>query len=345
MTRVIDANLDCECHFARRDTQLPPKILERISGVASLLRVFQTEVLLTPAPIDGDRIPAIEGIQEPKFISGEVPKDFYQVLAWGHTKYTHSSNRKTVRADSIRETVWQTKSGSSKASEQANDKLKCFDLQARQDILLPKAQLIQSLDEFEALDRPEKWILKPRFGVAGRGRILGQNSVNIETLMRIKAALKQHEKLVFEPWVNRIQDFGVTGFVDKQGVYAVQVHQLQVDNNGGFKGIITHPTEIDATTHATLQAQFAIAGNHLIQLGYRGPFGIDAFSYRDQNGEKQLHPLNEINARLTFGHLARAYSELFERPLTLSFGASPPQNAIPLLLPSRKQASAAWLSF
>ena len=43
----------------------------------------------------------------------------------------------------------------------------------------------------------------------------------------------------------------------------------------------------------------------LAQAGYRGPFGIDAFVY-GTGYDRQLYPLCEINARHTFGHVARA---------------------------------------
>jgi hypothetical protein len=44
----------------------------------------------------------------------------------------------------------------------------------------------------------------------------------------------------------------------------------------------------------------------LREAGYRGPFGIDAFRWRDAAGAVHLHPLCEINARLTFAHIAHA---------------------------------------
>ena len=43
--------------------------------------------------------------------------------------------------------------------------------------------------------------------------------------------------------------------------------------------------------------------------GYRGPFGIDGFRWRDADGHLAVQPLCEINARLTFGHVARRFAE------------------------------------
>jgi hypothetical protein len=38
-----------------------------------------------------------------------------------------------------------------------------------------------------------------------------------------------------------------------------------------------------------------------VGAGYYGPFGIDAFRWRDQNGKQQWNPRCEINARYSMG--------------------------------------------
>ena len=52
----------------------------------------------------------------------------------------------------------------------------------------------------------------------------------------------------------------------------------------------------------TLQAQ-----------GYFGPLGIDAMSYRDSTGARQIRPLQDINARWTMGRLSLGWRRLLRR--------------------------------
>ena len=69
---------------------------------------------------------------------------------------------------------------------------------------------------------------------------------------------------------------------------------------------------LESATHAV--------GKRVAEHGYRGPFGIDAWRYRDADGETHFHPLGEINARLTFGLVAHALVERLKKPLGLNDG-------------------------
>ena len=95
-------------------------------------------------------------------------------------------------------------------------------------------------------------------------------------------------------------------------------------------------------------------GSQLAQDGYRGPFGIDGFVYRGSDGQTRVHPLCEINARLSFGFVARALARHREAgAVTLRLGSgpiprSPPAQdrsarIIPLLDPAPDDPTSAWL--
>jgi hypothetical protein len=58
----------------------------------------------------------------------------------------------------------------------------------------------------------------------------------------------------------------------------------------------------------------------LRQAGYTGPFGIDAWRYRRPDGKPAFQPLGEINARMTFGLVARALVDRVREPLGLRPG-------------------------
>ena len=143
--------------------------------------------------------------------------------------------------------------------------------------------------------------------------------------------------------MSRIADYGVTGFLDDKGAYHVRVHTLQVDAKGGFLGIDTHQELIPESIRSQLLANFKDVGECLQKISYQGPFGVDAFLYSNESGAPQLHALNEINARLTYGHIAHAYAETMQSALILRFGTEIPGKHTPLLLPVPNSPSCAWL--
>jgi len=343
MSKLIIANLDCEYQFGKKLTALPKKIRARISAAASLLRIFESDTLWTPAPLEAFRVPALEGLHMPNFISGDIPKTVEQTLVWGVTHNVNRCQTKSIRSTKIREAAWHCASTSPQASEQANDKITCFELQTRLGQTLPGSHVIQDSSQLNAIEFPERWILKPRFGVAGRGRVLGRNHPDADSVKRIEAALAQNGELIFEPWVQRVVDYGVTGFIDQDGVYGHQVHQLEVDGTGGFKGIRTQPENLDSKHEELLLKNAREAGKALRQFGYHGPFGIDAFVYRTADAELCLHAINEINARMTYGHIAQAYAEHLGEALALRFGPEQAPNSIGLLDADTSGSNAAWL--
>jgi hypothetical protein len=73
----------------------------------------------------------------------------------------------------------------------------------------------------------------------------------------------------------------------------------------------------------------------LARAGHAGPFGIDGFVYRE-GARRVLRPFCEINARHTFGHVARALG----CPV-LGFG-EPPAGARVLIAPAADDPFTAW---
>ena len=57
--------------------------------------------------------------------------------------------------------------------------------------------------------------------------------------------------------------------------------------------------EVTAQDDDALAGALEVAGRALADAGYHGPFGIDAFRYRDGAGATRLNPLGELNARFT----------------------------------------------
>jgi hypothetical protein len=77
----------------------------------------------------------------------------------------------------------------------------------------------------------------------------------------------------------------------------------------------------------------------LTQVGYCGPFGIDAFAYQTADGEV-FRPLCEINPRLTFGWLAQAWARRLGAPGMLTLRRPSPALAATAL--ALTAPAAAW---
>jgi hypothetical protein len=64
---------------------------------------------------------------------------------------------------------------------------------------------------------------------------------------------------------------------------------------------IDSPTEREREVDRLLSARAASVADALFGAGYFGPFGIDAFTYRGEDGALRFHELSEINARYSMG--------------------------------------------
>jgi hypothetical protein len=110
---------------------------------------------------------------------------------------------------------------------------------------------------------------------------------------------------------------------------------------GGFLGIDLDEPTLDADERTHVLAIAKDVGGALAEVGYTGPYGIDGFVYRIGE-QRKLHPICEINARYTFGHVARALHARFGTK-TLGFG-TPPNDARVLVAASAEDPVTAWVA-
>ncbi len=206
------------------------------------------------------------------------------------------------------------------------------------------------------------WVLKGMYSAAGRERHVGRGP-RLSPLDRRRAErlLARHGALLLEPWHARTLDLGVCAWVDERGrVRDIALHCLQVDGYGRLHALCLPPADdarwplLRRGERALLRRALAQTGRMLAARGYRGPFGIDAWRYRDRNGKERFHPLGEINPRLTLGHLAhrsvarlRAAGVLAPNvAVTLRLARTdrrpPPADHVPLLNPAADDPFAIW---
>jgi hypothetical protein len=307
---IIDANLDCESKWS--GIEINPPVLTRISMYGALLSVLapkgEAVEVWTPVAFDRARWRA------PGPITFRVGTPSHPDLQWANP-----------------------------AAKAANDRRLSRKLGA-----LPGSFVLEGTSEEPW--PPGAWVAKAVWSAAGRDRCRGEGPPTAEQRTRMQRLLATCGALVIEPWCDRVFDVGVCATVDAAGtVIAEPPHGLIVDSRGGFLGIDLIPPDLEPAHQAQLAAAVERAAALLVEVGYVGPFAIDAFVYRtggDERGGNEhartraLH-VCEINARYTFGWVARAYARR-SGCTKLCFGHA--RGNVTTLIESRDDNIAAWLA-
>jgi hypothetical protein len=303
--QIVYANVDQEARWA--GVTLPAHVLRRISAAAALLSAFgdgDVEIW-APAAVDAARLQLS--------VTMRVGRPSTFDLAWADPN-----------------------------AKAANDRRLALEVATTLAVALPNAGTIHSLEELDAAaDTVGRWVCKAPWTSAGRDRTQGQGAASGETRVYLTRLLERFGALVFEPWMDRMFDLGVCAVIDDTGrVTAQEPHTLLCDLRGGFLGIDLAPPPLTTSEHALLSRTVIGTGEALAQRGYRGPFTIDAFVYSGSDGARNLHPLCEINARYSFGHVARALAARFGTGV-LGFGPPPPDATI-FVAPAADDPFTAW---
>ena len=317
MTRLLIGNLDCETEMAGAPG-LPAHVRQLIARSALDMAVLAQpgDRLWTVEPVDGS-------VDDVELVSGPL-EDLATadaILPWCETRRV-AALRARCPAYTGNDRLWQAAPGGSGVSptndgvapglpgaapdpvivKRCNHRRFSFDLACQYDALLPGAAIITAIDDLESiLASPpgDQWVVKSPLSAAGRDRVRRRGpELDDDARVRIGRLLEIFGELYFEPWMDRTADFGVAGIVVDTGARLFLPHRLINNENGVYRGIEPiddAPAEIvDFAAHA---------GEALLDAGYRGAFGIDAFAYRTESGSERVHPLCEINARMTHGLL------------------------------------------
>jgi hypothetical protein len=283
----ILANLDQEERWL--GTVLPEHIQRRLSAMATLLAAF--------APEDEDVT---------VHTSAALAAEDLVTPAWPprSARWTppHVETKPPTRVD----LAW-----CDPAARAFNDRRFSLALASELGCALPRAAALSSIDAIDAhvaASPGGPWVLKAPWSSAGRHRVHGTGQrLSGELRVAAERLLARTGALVFEPWCERICDVAVCGVA---GGEVTEPHEILNGPRGNFLGIELRPTILDVGEHDQLVTTAERVARHLAEAGYRGPFGIDAFVHL-VDGERRLHPLCEINARYTFGHVTRALGQRF----------------------------------
>jgi hypothetical protein len=321
--RRILANLLAEDELAGRRSSPPRSVLETVARMAPLLRVFAREGdrLWAPAPIDPESVPEVPGLPRPIFESGPLrelpPVD--DVLAWCETPAA-AAHRGGARQEidlswdaPLHELLWKLPTSFPAVVAAVHHRAFCLRVAGEIGCALPGARMVGSLAELDRILQmaPAAWIVKAPLSASGRSRWIERNGPGISDLKSrrtIERLFERHGPLLFEPWMDRVEDFGVSALLGPAELRIVGLHRQQVDRKGQFVGIDLRPDLSKEDRHRLLETTEAVAAA-LRGTGYVGPFGIDAWRYRRADGGIVLNPLGEINARMTFGLVEWAEAE------------------------------------
>jgi hypothetical protein len=354
--------------------------LAAVSGFATLLRVFAGEGdrLWTPAPVAPGRLAAVPGLPLPVLESGPLaelpplasPAD---LLAWCEAPGAAALRGPSaplsdppLQPGPLHEVLWRLPTPPPVVVAAVHDRAFCLALGQQLGHALPGARLVASLGELEeAAAEAPAWVVKARFSAAGRDRHIERPplqgagpaaALSAATRRKVADLLARHGPLLFEPWLARVSDAGCSAVIAGGHLGLLSVHRQLIDRDGRFRGIEVPLSQPDlerlGDDDRRLLEQVASA---LHKAGYCGPFGIDSWRYRRPDGSLADHRLGEINARMTFGLVARALADRVAEPLgwtgeaaggghvRLLLGRTPTSSAaVPLLYPE-DGAPGAWV--
>ncbi len=146
------------------------------------------------------------------------------------------------------------------------------------------------------------WLVRRSFGAAGRGRRrIASGKPGSADLAWLEASLRSGP-LTIEPFVEVTREFTRSGWISPQGQVSVAPPCFQETTPAGAwtKTTAARSGEMGDRQDYRLAQAVVEVGQALSAAGYYGPYGIDAFAYRNPQGTDEiLNPVSEINARFT----------------------------------------------
>jgi hypothetical protein len=172
---------------------------------------------------------------------------------------------------------------------------------------LPGARWATSAGDVEATlasaQAGSPWRARSPWGFSGRGNIAVSGGALRENERRwVERVCTMYGGVELVPWVERLADFGLHGFVARDGVLTLGEPTVQRCSPSGT-WLSTERANADDFAKDEREALVESAercARFLHEKGYFGPFGIDAFRWRDDRKER-FHALCDLNARYSMG--------------------------------------------
>ena len=150
----------------------------------------------------------------------------------------------------------------------------------------------------------EEWknvVIKAPWSSSGRGIRYVDGKMNEATKNWVHRVMEKQGGVMVEPYYNKVKDFGMEFFADKDGSVRFEGFSLFITQNGAYTGSLLASNDekremLSRYVPATLLEKI---------IDYSGPFGVDMMIVAREDGNGfLLHPCVEINMRRTMGHVA-----------------------------------------
>ncbi|KMQ51521.1 hypothetical protein CHISP_1529 [Chitinispirillum alkaliphilum] len=155
-------------------------------------------------------------------------------------------------------------------------------------------------------------VIKPNFGSSGFGFIHLKSKKDVDINQKSIFGYLENSAAVIEPWRNRLTDTSSSINIEPDGSYSDLRHiRCIVNRYGTFNGALLPPVETSfSDSHlSTISDCIKALVPGILKAGYFGPVGIDSYTYLDNNGQIQLSPVVEINARHVVSDIARSLQD------------------------------------
>ena len=153
----------------------------------------------------------------------------------------------------------------------------------------------------------QAFTLKPRVGTSGRGRVAGREGRVDDALCAALPRLAARGGAVLQPWLVRTSDWSTQLYLGEDGQIlllgtleqiitpagVVRGHRGCLDVRGRMRAGGPFDEALPEAAVALVQEAAA--------CGFHGPCGVDALCFRGPDGDEQLWPSVELNARFTSG--------------------------------------------
>jgi hypothetical protein len=376
----IVANLDFEetLHAAGpgapRRLSAQARISVRLLGTVLRVLASPGDRIWLPEGVSPTRLPEVPGLPPPTLETGPLralppARDW---LAWGETAEIADLRARDLppgvprlmrEGEGLTARLWRAPRPLAPIARHVHDRRIHVQLADRLGLALPGRRVLHSTRELEAhlaaggaeSSPTGEWILKPLFSAAGRNWVRGSGP-RLDRRARLSAekGFAPGRPLVFEPRLERFEDFGVALCIEESAVEVIGLHEIECSSSGRFQGIRASADSAGESPRLDrIRAAAARIGAELHALGYRGPCGIDTWVGRNAAGEEQEVLLGEVNARLTFGWLAHLWRDHLVRSgdagggstlaLRISAEEPPPRSAVRLIDPGEHDRLSAWL--
>ena len=174
-------------------------------------------------------------------------------------------------------------------------------------------------------------ILKAPWSGSGKGLRLGQGCYQPPLSGWCRRVLREQGGVVVEPLYNKVYDFAMEFHSDGQGGVTYEgLSRFFTTVRGTYAGnrVVSEEEHIRWLTSfvpyalwETLRDDLTLYFSHVLDGGYRGPFGVDMMLCRREGHETLfLHPCVEVNLRRTMGHVAASLARFLAPGIEARFG-------------------------